>query len=58
MNINDGELRHLTLLHLYTGYKITNKDLKDLTPLQYKVIMEITNEIMKFKKKNKPMVVI
>ena len=45
-------------MHLFTDYKITEKSLSDMTVLQYKVVFEITNQIVKYKMKGKPMVVI
>ena len=56
--MKNGKGRHLTLIHLYTEYKFTGKDFKDLTALQYQAILVITEEIMKYKHDNKPMVVI
>ena len=58
MNINHGELKHLTLLHIYTNYKITNKDISDMTVIQYQAIIKITDEIIKFKQKNKAQAVV
>ena len=49
---------HLTLLHLFTDYRITEKSISDMTILQYRSILKITDEIEKYKTKNKPMVVI
>ena len=43
---------------MFTDYKITEKSLSDMTVLQYKVVLEITNQIIKYKNKAKPMVVI
>jgi len=56
--MENGDGRHLTVLHLYTDYKITDKSIGDMTPLQYNAILIITEEIMKFKHKNKAMAVI
>ena len=41
------------MLHLYTGYKITDKPISDMTPLQYRAILEITSIINDYKMKNK-----
>lgn len=46
------------MLHLTTDYKITNKDLKDLTPLQYFALLIISEKIFEWKKESKPMVVL
>lgn len=43
---------------MYTNYKITDKPIEDMTLLQYNAILIITEEIMKYKHNNKPMVVI
>jgi len=53
-----GRGKHLTWLHLYTNYTITDKSIKDMTPLQYQTIVTVTSLINKFKTKHKPMVVI
>ena len=45
-------------MHLYTDYKITNKSLADLTIIQYKTIIIITEQISGWKNKNKPQVII
>lgn len=58
MNLRDGKLKHLTLLHLYTDYKITDKPLSEMTLLQYSAVFKIADEIMRWKHKNKGMVVI
>ena len=41
-----------------TNYKITNKELKDLTPLQYYALIIISETIFEWKKDSKPLVVI
>lgn len=56
--MKNGKGKHLVLLHLYTNYKITDKPVEDMTLLQYNAILKITDEIIKFKMNNKPMVVI
>ena len=56
--MKDGDGKHLTVLHLYTDYKITYKPIKEMTAVQYCAILAITEQIMKFKTKNKPFVVI
>lgn len=56
--MKNGKGKHLVLLHLYTNYKITDKPVEDMTLLQYNAILTITDEIIKFKTNNKPMVVI
>ena len=56
--MKNGNGKHITILHLYTNYTITNKDIKDMTPLQYQTIKIIAQEINKWKGNNKPMVVI
>ena len=38
-------------MHLYTGYKITDKAIGDMTRTQYTAILIITDEISKKKKK-------
>ena len=43
---------------MYSNYKITDKPLSELTLLQYNAVLEITNQIIKYKQKNKPLVVI
>ena len=43
-------------MHLYSDYQITNKPLSDLTLTQYNAILEIINQIVKFKQKHKPIV--
>lgn len=45
-------------MHIYTDYKITNKPLSDMTLLQYNAILKITDEIIRFKSDNKPLVVV
>lgn len=56
--MKNGKGKHLTILHLYTDYKITEKPIMDMTSLQYHAILTIANEINKFKMKNKPVVVV
>lgn len=56
--MKNGKGKHLTILHLYTGYKITDKPLQEMTLIQYNAILVITKIIAEFKRKNKPMVVI
>ena len=56
--MENGKGRHFTVLHLYTGYKLTDKPISDMTVLQYSAVLKIAEEIMKFKNGNKPMVVI
>ena len=53
-----GKGKHLVFLHLYTGYKITDKPISEMTLLQYQAILRITEEIVEYKRKNKPLVVI
>ncbi len=53
-----GNGAHITLMHLYTNYKITDTPLADLTIIQYKAIMYITEQISEWKNKNKPQVII
>jgi hypothetical protein len=53
-----GKGKHLTILHLYTGYKITDKSIEDMTLLQYNAVFIIAEQIQRFKTRNKPMVVI
>lgn len=43
---------------MYTGYKITEKSVSDMTMLQYNAVLIIADNIQKFKSKKKPMVVI
>jgi hypothetical protein len=56
--LKKGEGKHLTLLHLYTNYRITEKPIKDMTLLQYNATLKIAEEIMKYKQDNKPIAVI
>ncbi len=56
--MKDGKGKHLIILHLYTDYKITDKPIGDMTLLQYNAILRISEELMRFKINNKPMVVI
>jgi hypothetical protein len=56
--LEHGKGKYLTMLHIYTDYKITDKPLSDLTVLQYQAILLIMEAVAKFKLKNKPMVVI
>ena len=56
--MKNGKGKHLTLLHLYTDYKITDKPIEDMTALQYNAVLIILDEIMKYKQDNKPLVVI
>lgn len=56
--MKEGKGKHLTLLHLFTGYKITDKPISDMTALQYLAVMRIAGEISKFKSDNEPLVVI
>ena len=58
LDLENGNGRHFTVLHLYTGYKLTDKPISDMTVLQYSAVLKIAEEIMKFKNGNKPMVVI
>ena len=56
--MDDGDGKHFVLLHLFTEYKITDKPISDMTPLQYQAILIIAEQIMKYKHRNKPLVVI
>ena len=56
--MKNGKGRHLTVLHMYTDYKITDKSIADMTAIQYNAILIIADEIQKWKSKKKPMVVI
>lgn len=56
--MKNGKGKSITILHLYTDYKITDKPLIDLTLIQYNAVMIISDEIRKYKSKNKPLVVI
>jgi hypothetical protein len=56
--MKNGKGKHLTVLHMYTDYKITEKSVSDMTMLQYNAILIIANNIQKFKGKKKPVVVI
>ena len=56
--MENGDGKHLIILHLYTNYKITDRPVCDMTVLQYQAILRITEEIMKYKQNNTPMVVI
>jgi len=56
--MENGKGKHITILHLHTDYKITEKSIEDMTLLQYNAILVISQKIQQFKAKNKPMVVI
>lgn len=56
--MKEGKGKHITLLHIFTNYKITDKPVSNMTMLQYCAIMQITEQVMKFKMKNKPLMVI
>lgn len=56
--MENGDGKHLTILHMYTGYRITEKSIEDMTLLQYNAIIVIAEQIQKFKMNKKPMVMI
>lgn len=53
-----GKGKHITFLHLFTNYKITDKAMADMTLIQYTAIIQIMEHIIEFKQKNKPFMVI
>jgi len=56
--LKNGKGKHLTVLHMYTDYRITEKSIADMTMLQYNAILIIADNIQKFKGKKKPIVII
>ena len=58
LDLDTGELKRLTIMHLVSGYTINNGDLSTMTPLQYLATNCITKIIFDFKADNKPFAVI